>query len=129
MLGQAISVRSLNVTVSALKFFWRTILYEELLGPQYVQLENLIKGLRKTFRLDPKGTHVLTVKESRIFFQHALDCAKSKQERVFALSFPIAMRFITAKVKTSNIEFESRASSEASEVESKSQTSKVKIRR
>ena len=94
MLGHAISVRTLNVTVSALKFFWRTILHEELVGPSFVQLENLIKGLRKTFKQDPKGTHVLTAYESKIFFQHALDCAKSKQEKVFALSFPIAMRFM-----------------------------------
>ena len=94
MLGEAISVRTFNVTVSALKFFWRTILQEELLGPEFIQLENLIKGLRKTFKQDPKGTHVLTALESKVFFQHALDCAKSKQEKVFALSFPIAMRFM-----------------------------------
>ena len=103
-LADEIDVSTFGVTVSALKWAWKTACLEDLLRPQDFQLAGVIKSLRKAFASAPQGGDVFTQKELHAFFQVAAETATDLQEQLWALTFCWASKFMLRRSEMIRLE-------------------------
>ena len=103
-LADEIDLSTFNVTVSAVKFAWKQACLEDLIRPQDFQLSSTIKSLRKAFQSSPQGGDVFTQKELHEFFRISAEIAESPQEKLWALTFCWASRFMLRRSEIINLQ-------------------------